>query len=296
MREAARATVTGDASLDRANRPMSTGAVSPQQPAVPLRYRLNADSMTETQMTAFRDAMGSAMGISDERGYNYQAGIHGLPLPASCDIAHGHPIFLPWHRAYLYFFELALRDQQAEVTLPWWDWTTDRSIPAAYGEATVGGAPNPLYSAEVDPIALEQGARTGDRRAARTLREPGADGAPALPSTADVESVLALGSFEDFTHQLEQLHNNVHVWVGGDRGHMGDIQFAAFDPIFWAHHAMIDRVWRLWQLRHPQVGVPATLLGEALPPFNMTVAQTIETGTLGYDYAAKATASTGTTG
>lgn len=273
---------------------MSTGAVSPQQPSVALRYRLSVDTMNDAQLTAFRAAMSSAMAISDERGYNYQAGIHGLPLPISCDIAHGHPIFLPWHRAYLYFFELTLRDQQAEVTLPWWDWTADAAIPAAYNDSHVDRAPNPLYSAKVDPVALEQGAREEDPKAPNTLREPGADGAPPLPSTAEIEAVLALGDFEDFTHQLENLHNNVHMWVGGNKGHMGDIQFAAFDPIFWAHHAMIDRVWRLWQLRHPQAGVPAPLLGEALAPFNMTVAQTLECATLGYDYATGATGGAGT--
>lgn len=96
-------------------------------------------------------------------------------------------------------------------------------------------------SAEVDPVALAQGARAGDNKAPRTVRFPGQPGSPPLPTTADVENVLALPGFFDFTHQLEQLHDNVHVCVGGDNGHMGDIPFAAFDPIFWAHHAMIDR-------------------------------------------------------
>jgi tyrosinase len=252
--------------------------------------------MSPAQLAAFRAAMTAVMGISDERGYNYQAGIHGLPLPMSCDIAHGRPVFLPWHRAYLYFFELTLSDRQPGVTLPWWDWTTDPAIPAGYGVETVNGEANPLYSAKVDPIALEQGARSGDTKAPNTLREPGAAGSPPLPTADDVEAVLALGSFEDFTHQLEQLHNNVHVWVGGANGHMGDIPFAAFDPIFWAHHAMIDRVWRMWQLRHPQPGVPASLLGEALPPFGMTVAQTLETSALGYDYAVQLSGSSGVGG
>ncbi len=237
--------------------------------------------------------MASGIGISDERGYNYQAGIHGLPLPMSCDIAHGRPIFLPWHRAYLYFFELTLRDLQPAVTLPWWDWTSDPAIPAAYSESTAEGHPNPLYSAKVDPLALEQGARSGDTRAPSTFREPGADGSPPLPSKADIEAVLALPSFEDFTGQLEELHNNVHVWVGGSKGHMSDIPFAAFDPIFWAHHTMIDRVWRMWQLRHPQPGIPATLLDEALPPFDMTVAQTLDSNALGYDYAVQVNGSAG---
>jgi tyrosinase len=275
---------------------MSTGAPSPQQPAVPLRHRLNVDSMSPAQLEALRSATSAAMAIADERGYNYQAGIHGLPLPVSCDIAHGHPIFLPWHRAYLYYFELALRDRQAEAMLPWWDWTADPAIPAAYNEPTVAGQPNPLYSAKVDPLALEQAAKAGDRKAPETIREPGADGAPPLPTKANIEEVLALTSFEDFTGQLEELHNNVHMWVGGNKGHMGDIQLAAFDPIFWAHHTMIDRVWRMWQLRHPQAGVPSSLLAEALPPFNMTVTQTLESNALGYDYAVQLDSSPGSSG
>ncbi len=275
---------------------MSTGTVSPEQPTVPLRHRLNIDSMTADQLAVFRAAMSAATHISDERGYNYQAGIHGLPLPISCGIAHGQPIFLPWHRAYLYFFELTLRDQQADVTLPWWDWTADPAIPEAYGQQQVNGQPNPLYSAKVDPIALKQGARAGDVKAPETVRFPGQPGSPPLPTADDVQAVLALGDFTDFTQQLEQLHNNVHVWVGGADGHMGDIPFAAFDPIFWAHHAMIDRVWRLWQLSNPQSSMPASLLNEALPPFKMTVAQTLDAGVLGYDYAVQATSGSGAGG
>jgi tyrosinase len=267
---------------------MSTGTVSPQHPAVPVRHRLNIDAMTPTQLAAYRAAIAASMQVSDERGYNFQAGIHGLPLPIGCDIAHGRPLFLPWHRAYLYFFELTLRAQGADVTLPWWDWTADRRIPTAYSRVRVEGRKNPLHSAKVDPVALSQGARSGDVKAPNTVRFPGQAGSPPLPSADDVQQVLALGDFLDFTQQLEQLHNDVHVWVGGDQGHMSDIPFAAFDPIFWAHHAMIDRIWRLWQLRHPQAGVPASLLDEALPPFQITVRQTLDAAALGYDYAVQA--------
>ncbi len=35
---------------------------------------------------------------------------------------------------------------------------------------------------------------------------------------------------------LEGIHNNYHVYIGGD-GHMGDPRVAAFDPVFWLHHA-----------------------------------------------------------
>jgi tyrosinase len=72
---------------------------------------------------------------------------------------------------------------------------------------------------------------------------------------------------------------------------MSDIATAAYDPLFWAHHTMIDRVWRLWQLRHPHAEPPASMRHVALPPFPMTVADTLDTNALGYDYAAS-TAST----
>jgi tyrosinase len=204
---------------------------------------------------------------------------------------HGTPLFLPWHRAYLYFFELALRDLVPDLggfALPWWDWTSATShaqgVPLLYAhQHDPQGHPNPLYSAAVDPVALQQGQAQGDPVAPNTERQPGSPGD--LPQGADVAAVLALGDFLDFSSQLEDIHNGVHGWVGG---HMGQIPFAAFDPIFWAHHCMIDRVWRLWQLRHPGATVPATLLHQALPPFSMTVAQTLDPTTLGYDYASTA--------
>ena len=48
---------------------------------------------------------------------------------------------------------------------------------------------------------------------------------------------------------------------------------------------MIDRLWRLWQLRHPTAGMPNSLLRKALRPFSITVADTVSTTTLGYDYS-----------
>ncbi len=224
-------------------------------------------------------------GISDERGYQYQAGIHGLPLPMYCQ--HGTPLFLPWHRAYLYFFEKALQDQVAGVTLPWWDWSTG-AIPDAYAAASdASGQPNPLVASPIQPAARQQGIPDA------TQRDPGGAGAPPLPTDADVTRVLAASDFTDFQLQLEDLHNQVHVWVGGT---MAEIPVAAYDPIFWAHHCMIDRLWRLWQLTHPQGGPPTTLLSQALPPFPLTVQDTLNSETLGYDYAVATVAAPGPAG
>jgi tyrosinase len=258
-----------------------------------LRNRKNVELLQPDQLAALRQSFARAMEISDRavidnRGYQYFAGLHGLP-GQYC--RHGNPpgsdpLFLPWHRAYLYFFELALRDQVATATLAWWDWTSPAShrsgIPAAFADAQAGGKPNPLVKASVQPAARQDG------RPEETFRRPGN---PAeLPTAAQVEMILSLRSFSDFTAQLEDLHNAVHGWTGGT---MGIIPWAAYDPIFWAHHANIDRLWRIWQLRHPQ-NFPASFLSRALPPFPLTVAQTLNMKSLGYDYASTTSAVAGT--
>ena len=246
--------------------------------------RKSTAAMTAAEWTNLRDAFAAAYRLRDERGYAFYAGLHGLPLPAYC--RHGSIMFLLWHRAYLYFFERSLRDRVRDVSLVWWDWRR-HDIPPLFDDVTdAEGSPNPLVSAPVDPLALQQGAaaRPPIVVAPDTERQPGEP--PPLPTKEEVREVLARGEFLDFSDGLEELHNRVHGWTGG---HMGMIAFAAFDPIFWAHHTMVDRLWRIWQLRHPGAGPPASLLDEALPPFRMTVRQTLGVTALGYDYAVTTT-------
>jgi tyrosinase len=57
-----------------------------------------------------------------------------------------------------------------------------------------------------------------------------------LPTRDEIRRALLINDFLDFSTQIEELHGRVHVWVGGT---MASILFAAFDPIFWAHHTMI---------------------------------------------------------
>jgi tyrosinase len=66
---------------------------------------------------------------------------------------------------------------------------------------------------------------------------------------------------------------------------MGDQAFASYDPIFWAHHATIDRIWRIWQRDHSGASLDPQLMGQALEPFPLTAAQVLDVKKLGYDYA-----------
>ena len=58
-------------------------------------------------------------------------------------------------------------------------------------------------------------------------------------------------------------HNLVHVWVGGVFGDpkneiLGTMSgiTAPNDPVFWLHHANIDRIWIEWQRRHGRSYLP----------------------------------------
>jgi tyrosinase len=234
-----------------------------------------------------RRAFSLVKAINDDRGYQHWAGIHGYPLPAYCDFAHGHPAyFLPWHRAYLYFVEHSLQAQVPGVTLAWWDWTAtagaQETLPAAFTAATdPSGQPNPLLDADINAQAIAQGQQRGDPRTSPTTRAPGLPGTVPLPSSTRIDAIIAKPHWTDFTNALEQVHGEIHVWVGG---HMSDIGFASYDPIFWAHHTMIDRIWQLWQLKWGGTP-PAAALDQALPPFAMTTRQTLDINALGYDYA-----------
>ena len=48
--------------------------------------------------------------------------------------------------------------------------------------------------------------------------------------------------FCDFEVQLEVAHNKIHALVGGSEQYsMGNLRFAAFDPLFYFHHSNTDR-------------------------------------------------------
>jgi tyrosinase len=232
-------------------------------------------------VAALQDAYEKMQAISaaDNRGWIYWAAFHGFNRYECWHHARVGPdlfpydLFLPWHRAYLAFFDNAARDQNEDAILPWWDWTSDASqqngLPAAY---TTGGS-----ALQSGPVPAMNG--QAERRTTRNPSNPGS-----LPTGDEVEAVLQLTDFRDFSNQLQDIHDGVHGWVGGD---MGSIGTSAFDPVFWAHHAMIDRIWYLWQLRHGVNNIPVNYLDKALFP-GYTVQQVLDVRALGYDYAAGA--------
>lgn len=255
--------------------------------------RRNAAAVSVRERDALQRAFAAMYGLRDERGYGFHAGLHGLPLPTYCE--HGTSLFLPWHRAYVYLFERALQDRDPAANLPWWDWSSARAhaegIPLAFRAGRLGGAAtgNPLGDGPVTLAASDlaliranlPGAITAGSRP-RTRRDPDVPGE--LPRLATVRRALDQRTFGGFTALLEGIHNGVHGWVGGA---MTAVPVAAYDPIFWAHHSMIDRLWYLWQIGPNGVDPPANLLDRVLRPFTLRVRDTLNISSLGYEYAAQ---------
>jgi hypothetical protein len=107
------------------------------------------------------------MDRTDSRGFGHLASIHGIPEPGYCE--HGSQLFLPWHRAYLYFFEQALQDEVEGVAIPWWDYVAEPRIPEAYdAEQDAAGNANPLASGAI----VIQGGVRDDAWPERTARAP----------------------------------------------------------------------------------------------------------------------------
>ena len=275
-------------------------------------YRLNIRNLSDKQLQSFRDAYKKMMDIPDKRGYNHWAGMHGYPEDMC---VHGErstwmnfrmKLFLPWHRAYLYMFEQALKDQtNGKIGIPWWDWTSEISMregmPKAFtDEKTPNGENNPLYSAKIpyEPIPNFQTRRREPPLSGQVLKESVIErfirdhelpyvekSTTSIPGGSLEERLMELGDFGDFSDKLQTIHGWIHGYVGGN---MGNTTFAAYDPIFWSHHSMVDRIWRKWQLKHG-LGIPNELEDVKLEPFPFSVKEVLNVHMLGYDYASSET-------
>lgn len=273
-------------------------AAQPPRALATLKVRQNISEMSTAEVNRLRKAIEGMLERPDNRGYQFFAGWHGVPLEI-CQ--HHNPYFLPWHRGYLYHFELALQEVDPGVTIPWWNWMDESGIPSAYKVRKVGKKKNPLASAPVKPLGVPR--EPGWPR--RTHREPG--GAPGVlaPPLADAHFsgaqgaakwLMAAPSYEEFWKRCAVIHDNVHVWVGGMTGQMSDQNWSAFDPIFWAHHSMVDRLWRIWQHNNP-----GALPNHATLEYSMTFArepsmrvrEVLDVKALGYEYAAQSASVTG---
>lgn len=211
--------------------------------------------------------------------YNYLSNDDQLPQQSVQDTywnqcQHQSWFFLPWHRGYLASLEAIVRDAiiqaggPADWALPYWNYSDKAQsnaleLPPAFASQTMpDGSPNPLfveqrYGNDTVPITLPANDVTLESLQIRNFTAPTAALGFGGPQTNFSHSGNVNGGLE------RKPHNIVHVDIGGqtsdgEPGLMTDPDTAALDPIFWLHHANIDRLWEVWLRRDPSHQNPTT--------------------------------------
>jgi tyrosinase len=244
-----------------------------------------ADPWRDPTILAYARAVGAMQALDEsdpDHGANWsnQATIHArrsdrVPGRLEDQCQHGCWFFLPWHRMYLLQFEKILRshmpdDVAGDWALPYWNYSDvagRRVLPPAFREQQLpeGEGPNPLFTPRRQQAPLD--INGGQPLPAAIVRLTAAMREEVFSRTTVGATAGFGGARTDplFHHTargpsgpLENSpHGAVHVAVGGLKvdpssgqqvpdGLMSSFGTAALDPIFWLHHANLDRLWETW--------------------------------------------------
>lgn len=202
---------------------LATGATAAQGDDV--RVRKDAKDMTAQEKQDFVAA------VKQLKKYPSPFGKRGISLydalvyyhrraayPTGASGAHEGPAFLPWHRAFLLYFENALNNvSHKHITVPYWDWTDPASTAAVFSPDFMGGDGRADRNYAVSDGAFRRGQwklKVFDLQNEESPLEPDIDrtvgkasylqrrmgtdrGNKTLPTAADMETVLGIGRYDD---------------------------------------------------------------------------------------------------
>ncbi|KAJ3541489.1 hypothetical protein NMY22_g3870 [Coprinellus aureogranulatus] len=197
------------------------------------------------------------------------------------DQVHGVGQFLPWHRHFGFLYERDVCDYNGPF--PYWDWTLDAdgttpSIPQSpifdpvtgFGGDGVEGTYTPPTDGDgsVFPIVPETwkgcvgtgpfadavmhvgpGKRFEDHCLDRKLSD---NFRAQFTTSSIISNILSQTTYDNFWNSLDgfpfktdfRLHDSGHSTLGGD---MTSFYTSPNDPVFYPHHAGLDRIWWKWQ-------------------------------------------------
>lgn len=252
-------------------------------PTSPLRTRRPAHLLTKFEIDRLERgyALLRALPDSDPRSMLNQMKLHclycdnGLYYPEEeypLEIHNGW-YFLPWHRMFIYWHERILAKVLNDSTfaLPFWAWDNQEDtnppanvIPAQYTN-TSSSLYDPLRNncSSVNPYVdfdNRSGActnKTADYMRVqnnRLLYSQIVVGAPTTSLFYGMPYYFGDWGGEGPGTLEDSPHAPVHAWVGNPFAQppqlflddLGNFGHAARDPVFYAHHSNVDRMWWLW--------------------------------------------------
>ncbi|KAL7585870.1 hypothetical protein Lser_V15G45502 [Lactuca serriola] len=197
---------------------------------------------------------------------------------------HNSWLFFPFHRWYLYFLEKIMGEVIGDSSfgLPYWNWDhpMGMTVPDMYEEKlkrpeNISGGPeedirynslfDPLRNASHLPPALidfqydstEEGVKTCAKQIDVNLSVMYSQMiANALDTESFFGTAFVAGNPADQKNKkggsIENgVHTIAHQWVGNNRfkngEDMGNFYSAGYDPLFYGHHANVDRMWKIWK-------------------------------------------------
>ncbi|KAK9717517.1 hypothetical protein K7432_006148 [Basidiobolus ranarum] len=257
------------------------------------RVRKEIRELSTDEWKAYTDAVNKLHSGTPPTIYDRIVAVH-LKYVAE---AHNVPCFFPWHRKYIREFELALQSINPSITLPYWDWSLDSQAPetsmifkpeyfGASGESEcINEGPFKSWEMYVPtPHCLKRNWNKGEKISAF------------YPPELLSKIVTGAKSYNEFRVAIEAApHALVHVNIGGKTGDVGTM-WSPNDPLFWSHHAFVDKIWADFQLINPHLVDDYGGLGsnnasvtpeDEIAPFKATVASTfkIDDPALCYTYS-----------
>ncbi|KAG8386536.1 hypothetical protein BUALT_Bualt03G0158600 [Buddleja alternifolia] len=182
-------------------------------------------------------------------------------------------LFFPFHRWYLYFYERILGNLIGDPTfaLPFWNWDNPKGMtmppmfvdpksalydekrnpdnmrPDAVVDLAMTGSTNPLQMVTNNLTVIYSEMIRSNSTVYDFMGKPYREG--------NTDNEAGQGAPERGSHMA------MHAWVGDYKGQpngedMGNFYSAGRDPLFYCHHANVDRMWTLWQYFLPSNKVP----------------------------------------
>ena len=226
---------------------------------------------------------------------------------ANMTAIHRCPAFLPWHRRFIYDFEIELQRASGNpnLGLPYWNWPEGGETASLWDDDLLGGNGDTNGVVRTGPFRSGRWTivnRNGQANGA--LRREMRQNASSLPTISEITGVVAQTPYDTapwdasasgFRNQLEgfigaNLHNRGHMWVGGSMLPMTSPN----DPVFFMHHCMVDKIWHDWQVAHPSQGYQPTGNGpfgqnltdpmDSTPTPNNRPIDVLDSNSLGIEY------------
>ncbi|XP_060964353.1 polyphenol oxidase I, chloroplastic-like [Cannabis sativa] len=245
-----------------------------------LRIRPAAHTLDPDGIAKYKKALElmRALPEDDPRSFAQQAKIHcaycngaydQVGFPSQYIQVHNSWLFFPFHRWYLYFYEKILGNLINDPTfaLPFWNWDhpSGYQMPSIFVDPTSSLYDQYRNQSHLPPALIDldftvsevknpTAAPTDAEQTATNLKvmyrqmvsnaknatlffgKPYRTGDAPNPGQGSIESIP---------------HTPVHIWTGDNRRanweDMGNFYSAGRDPLFYSHHANVDRMWNIWK-------------------------------------------------